>query len=809
MAKKKKTQAETIKCPKCGGASSPDSEKCEKCGEPLIEEVSEQAPAIDAAEGRGAEDAMDELMSLPGVKKAKAELLHEAGFRSIADLREAQVDQLASIKGIGAALAEKIIQNAREMQMTRANDNLATWLSGRADDLSSWLSGEEQLEAAPAEAMAAPETKPDASLAKWLAGEEESIDSWLEETSELAEREKPASRKELRSREAEVAQLRDVLLEKIRQIEAGEFDPKALVEEVAAIKSELEGERIRNAKLEDELENVKRGSIAVIKFIKKQHETGITGENLADKLAQEMAAKESLQSKVTELEGMIASLREKAEQGLSELPPEEKDIRRREIEVSERQAQLDAMERQLRAKEQTVADALIDYASPTNAPPGSGISAEAAEEFAAKERELREKIEGLEEKLSQAEIDLKHRDEMMKMSAGNSQDVEKETLQKLQDVQRMERNLVLREQEVARLKEDLRIREEEMARLKEPLAYKEDELIRREEDLMYREKLMQEENRKLSQMQAEMGSQDEITLKKRLEELQGQVTAKEEEIRNKEKFLHVKEEELRIREQGLIDEEIERRELDRMAEIKLEKVKTGTSRLDDLLLGGIPFGTNVLVYGPPFTGKEVLVNSFVGEGLKMGIPAIWVITEKSPKEIREEMMYVLSGYEEYEKKGLVKYVDSYSRGMGDDSEDEYTHFIESPTDYEAIQKAIESVAKEFKKSHQYYRLAFRSISTMIAYLDPNTAFRFLSPIAGRRKRDRAVSMYTIEKGVHGEQEIQMLGSLMDGMIEFKLENLNTFLAIRGISDVQSRAFIRYSSTKQGVNIGSFSLDHIR
>jgi hypothetical protein len=98
---------------------------------------------------------------------------------------------------------------------------------------------------------------------------------------------------------------------------------------------------------------------------------------------------------------------------------------------------------------------------------------------------------------------------------------------------------------------------------------------------------------------------------------------------------------------------------------------------------------------------------------------------------------------------------------------------------------------------------------MIAYLDPNTAFRFLSPIAGRRKRDRAVSMYTIEKGVHGEQEIQMIGSVMDGMIEFKVENLNTFLAIRGICDVQSRAYIRYSATKTGVTIGSFSLDHIR
>jgi hypothetical protein len=55
----------------------------------------------------------------------------------------------------------------------------------------------------------------------------------------------------------------------------------------------------------------------------------------------------------------------------------------------------------------------------------------------------------------------------------------------------------------------------------------------------------------------------------------------------------------------------------------------------------------------------------------------------------------------------------------------------------------------------------------------------------------------------------MLGALMDGMIELKVENLNTFLSIKGICEVQSRAFIRYSSSKSGLNIGSFSLDHIR
>ena len=805
---KKKTRAETITCPVCDHVSPADSTQCEECGQPLHPQGSDGAAATEGPELATVTDSdLEELMSLPGIKKVKAELLHEAGFRTIEDIQKAEAEQLAKIKGISPGLAQKIIRSARGDSKVEDDKNLSDWLSGEEDGLFAWLSGEEHVEPAPAEVVAVPVAKPDPTIAKWLAGDEESIDSWLDDTIEMAQPEKPVSRKELRNREAEVGQLRDLLLEKIKQIDSGEFDAQALVDEIAQAKSELEAERRRAAGLEDELENVKRGSIAVIKFIKKQQEAGIKGENLADKLAQEMATKETLQNKVSELEGILASLREKAESGLSEMPPEAQELKRRDMEISERQAKLDVMEKQLRIKEETFADGLISYATPVHS--DGTASADITEEYISKDRELRGKIDELEKELAQAQIDLKQMSEKAEMSKGSSKDIEKDVMDRLEEAQRVERNLVLREQEVLRLREELKIREEEMARLKEPLAYKEDEVLRREEDLMYREKLLQEENRRLTQMQSEMGSQDEITLKRRLEELQGQVTVKEEEIRNKEKYLHLKEEELRIREQGLIDEEIEKRELDRMAELKIEKVKSGTGRLDDLLLGGIPFGTNVLIYGPPFTGKEVLVNAFVAEGLKMGVPVIWVITEKPPKDIRDEMMYLLSGYEEYEKKGLVRYVDSYSRSMGDETVDEYTDFIDAPTDYEAIQKAVENAAKTFKESHQYYRLAFRSISTMIAYLDPNTAFRFLSPIAGRRKRDRAVAMYTIEKGVHGEQEIQMLGSLMDGMIEFKVENLNTFLAVRGISDVQSRAFIRYSATKQGVNIGSFSLDHIR
>ena len=802
MPKDDEAPEKTVTCPICGYESPSGSKRCDHCYNSLDD--SEQGPSEEPKEG---DKEVGELQKIPGVGAAKAEVLKEAGYHSIDDVKTASVEELSAVKGIGEKLAAKIIQGANDLS-SPGNAPLADWLQGEDGSLNTWLSGEDspqpQSEAVDKEAIS-----PNDSLARWLAGEEEDVNVWLSETQE-AERPGGARRigpHETLAREAELIQLRETLREKLREFESGEFDPQKTVEELARAKGELESEKNRTRQLMDELENVKRGSIAVIKFIKSQQGSEADQSTMADKLASEMANRETLELRIMQLEEVVSSLKYKLEEGISEQPLDSQDLARREIALREKEAQLEAMKRQLLAKEEALSAGMFTSGAPS-VPDTPRMQ---IPDFSAKEAEYSLQIQDLQAKLAQAEFTIKQKDETLELASGSGGKgaVDKEVLAKLEEAQRAERTLVVRQQEVQRLRDDLRIRDEELRKLKEPMKYKEEEMLRREEDLMFRERLLQEEQKKVAQTKSELGSEDELTLKKRLEELKAEVNAKEEDIRNKEKFISMKEEELRMREQGVITDEIEKREQDRMLELKQEKVKTGTARLDDLLLGGMPFGANVLVYGPPFTGKEVLLNTFIAEGLKKGVPAVWVITEKSPKEIREEMTFVVSGYEEYEKLGLVRYVDAYSRSMGDETQDPYTDYIESPTDYESIQKAIEEVTKQFLEKHEYYRVGFRSISTLIAYLDPGTAFRFLSPVVGRRKRDRAVGMYTIEKGVHGEQEIQMIGSLMDGMIEFKVENLNTFLAIRGICDVQSRAFIRYTATKVGVTIGSFSLDHIR
>ncbi|MCJ2512522.1 MAG: recombinase RecA, partial [Candidatus Thermoplasmatota archaeon] len=531
------------------------------------------------------------------------------------------------------------------------------------------------------------------------------------------------------------------------------------------------------------------------------------------KLAEEAAERKKLEIELEKTGKLMVNLRSQLEGKLDEMPADKKALKEKELMLVEREAEIKAKEDQFEAYEQAVRDGeLVPGGEATEHELESRLQAELSEkekEFLGKEDELRKKIIRLEEEIQTHRIEEKLRKDSQDLRQLSETEIEDVLLKKEKELQTKERSVLLREEEIDRLKTELRENKDELQKIREPLSYKEEELLRREEDLLYREKRLSAERRKVEEAKASSVNIEEHEMKQRLESLKTEIARKEDEVRAKEKYLKVKMEELRLREQGLIEEEIDAREEERMLEFKIEKVKTGSPRLDDLLLGGIPFGSNILVYGPPFVGKEVVANAFMAEALRKGIPTIWVTTEKMPSDIREEMGFVVSGYEEYEKLGLVKYVDSYSKSMGEVDEDPYTTYLDDPTDYKAILSAVDKIAKEYLKNHKYYRLVFRSVSTLIAYLDSTSIFKFLQAFAGRRKRDKSVAVYIIEKGMHTDQEIQMIGSMMEGMLDFKVEQLKSLLSVKGIGDVQSRAWIKYTYSKHGVNIGSFSLDHIK
>ncbi len=429
-------------------------------------------------------------------------------------------------------------------------------------------------------------------------------------------------------------------------------------------------------------------------------------------------------------------------------------------------------------------------------------------ELELKEREI--KLEMMEKRLLLSSETKESYEELERIFEEIKKNVSNEKVEELlAKIEDLSKQLMERDRIISELKNELKLKEEEMKKIQEILKYKEEELARREEDLLFREKKLEKELKDIEMARAEIGNLDEIALKRRLEELEEEIKRKEEELRIREKYLRAKERELEAKMKGLVEEEVELAEEEIKAEIKERKVKTGTRRLDDLLYGGIPIGSNVLIYGPPYSKKEVLVYSFIAEGLRKGVPAILILTDKTVDEIREDMKYVLPAYKEYEKLGLVHYIDAYSRSIGDTQEIEGVIYLDSQVDVDGITKAVESIVAKIKEKVKYYRLAFMSLSTVMAYLEPQTFLRFLQPFTTRRKRDGAVSLYLLEKGLHGENEIQMVGYLMDGMIEFKIEAHKTYLTVHGITEVQSRNWIEVTATRSGLTLGSFTLGHIR
>src|SRR6266571_5085167 len=497
---------------------------------------------------------------------------------------------------------------------------LGTWLKSESvGGLNAWMG---------AEATGA-DSRDDA-LRKWLAGEDDAFQEWIgvptvtggakagrtaDYVSDDKLRDLRAKGLEVDGLRAELESMRATLNRELANFRTGRFDPVRYIEETANLSKQLQTEIAKRKELEQDIEHIKKGSIAVIKYVKSHQLKAGSSPDVRKRLDQETKARQSLEAQVAEIRAVNDQLRKQIDAGLAKMKPDQ--------------------------------------------------------------RELKKRIIGLEEQVSKYKIEDKVRADSQALAGKPKTELQSVLQKKEQDVMQKERMALLREQELQRLQEELQVKEDDIKKVKEPLAYKEEELLRREEDLLYREKVMQAERRKIEDAKAQGGSTAELDLKARLEELKSEITQKEEEVRSKEKYLQQKMEDLRAREQGLITEDIEAREQDLQIEVKQQKVKTGVPRLEDLLFGGIPFGTNASVYGPAYVGKEVVVGIFMAEGLKKGVPILWVLTDKGPADIREEMAFILPGYEEYEKLGLVRYIDAYSKSMGAEASDPNTTSIVS------------------------------------------------------------------------------------------------------------------------------------
>jgi KaiC domain protein len=124
----------------------------------------------------------------------------------------------------------------------------------------------------------------------------------------------------------------------------------------------------------------------------------------------------------------------------------------------------------------------------------------------------------------------------------------------------------------------------------------------------------------------------------------------------------------------------------------MKRVLTKIPGLDEILNGGIPERNVVLVSGGPGTGKTILSQQFLWNGLQMGEAGIYVALEEHPAQIRQNMLQFGWNVRPYEEKNQFALVDAFTAGIG--KAKEYEKYI--VTDLSDIREFIDVLSQAVK-----------------------------------------------------------------------------------------------------------------
>lgn len=437
-------------------------------------------------------------------------------------------------------------------------------------------------------------------------------------------------------------------------------------------------------------------------------------------------------------------------------------------------------------------------------------------ELKEREKELERQQAQLEKALSEAEEKESRYEELSKKAHAKSSKVSKAE----KEIQEAQEALSEREAKLEALQKELKKEREKVDEVHQQALRKEKELEARESELKLRQ---MEADKQLQNALKGRGATDLHQEKQKALELwEKRLKEKEQEMKSKlyekakalkEKAEALQERENQLREGVLPDEEEEPEEIPE-AIIVEDRVPSGTPRLDDLLMGGLPLGSQVLFLGPAFVGKEIGIHNFIAEGLKQGVPCVIVTTSRPPEEVAKEMGPILPSFLEYEQLGLVRWVDGSSpEATGKKNTpvvEDNRYVVAGAGDYEGILAALERIQEDLEgEDAPYLRLAFLTLSTSLTQGGEKEAANFVQKLVNRMRQTESVALYALDSGMHNEQQLKAVEHQMDGAIHFKEERQKNLLQVAGICEVQTRGWVEYKYNNRALLIGAFMLERIR
>lgn len=221
--------------------------------------------------------------------------------------------------------------------------------------------------------------------------------------------------------------------------------------------------------------------------------------------------------------------------------------------------------------------------------------------------------------------------------------------------------------------------------------------------------------------------------------------------------------------------------LNKKENAEIDKISSGIKELDELLDGGLPKGSNILLLGPLGTGKSTMARKFILNGLHNKERCMFVTLDDSPKLIRDKLSSSLEiDVREYEELDLFSIVDAYSWSSGA-SEVKEKFRIDGILDLNQFSMIISDSGQHIGQSIQSKlggRRVFDSISSILVNFDLSMAQRLLSQLARTSLAFGMVNtMFVLEEGTVSEYVLNNIKYIMDGVIETKEKDGHMYMRV--------------------------------
>jgi circadian clock protein KaiC len=178
-------------------------------------------------------------------------------------------------------------------------------------------------------------------------------------------------------------------------------------------------------------------------------------------------------------------------------------------------------------------------------------------------------------------------------------------------------------------------------------------------------------------------------------------------------------------------------------------VSTGLRELDQLLGGGYPERSSILIVGPPGIGKESLGYRFTQSGMLQGDLCLYATRLSASEVLQDVKAFNIEPWLEplwlARDGGQVKI---------------------DVNDLTSLSFNIKETVR--KAGDRGVRIVADVLSPILMLNPPDTVYRFLSQLLIEVKQYSTVFLAMIEEGMHQPQALAAMSELFDGVIELKL-----------------------------------------